>query len=824
MLIDAARGIAAAHGAGMVHRDVKPGNVMVADSGAVKVLDFGLARASVTVPSDAGGTSSDTDNLAGTPAYMAPEQRLGRTDARSDQFSFGVMMIESLWGARPEGDPPPAAPDGARGAPAWLWRVARRCMADEPEQRYASMHDVVRALERRRVRPRRVLGGSVLVFGLAAIWLWEAQSSVCDRVADRLNGVWDADRRRAGADAFARTGLSYADEAWERATTRLDAYARSWVELSEQTCRAARENENEALLDARSQCLRLRLRELDATTALLTHADARIVEHADDLTQLPSLDSCADEERVLTDRPEPAPEQQAAVEALDGEMARINALFRAGHYPEARDRLRELLPRADATEYDVIRMRVRLLLGRALLATSAFEQADTRLEQAYLIATSLGDSLRQADAATSLLLLHGTRLGSDKTEQWSKIAEAAVIRAGDRQSQRFQLQYNRALAARHRGDYERATALLHEAYAIADEGGPRADLWRASINATLAENFGADGDYAGSLEVVDSAIEVIEGTVGPNHPHLISPLEARAELLLSLARYDESLAAFERALAISDAARGPESRTSASLWNNKADVFRRRGDNEAAVDASQHALAILETQLPADHPDLAVPIINIASQRLYQDRHGEALELYRRGLRILEASLRPGHPTLAVVENAIGSALELSGDPLGALVHYQRAHDIWQEADGGESARVAIAAYNLGTASLALGRTDDALVHLERARRIQRARLGDDHHVLATTLSALGRAQVAGGRVETGLKTLERAVKIHAAEPEVEPGELAEARFALATALANTGGDLGRARALAQEAADAFERLGRPLRHDAVERWLAEVP
>ena len=112
----AGRGLAAAHAKGLVHRDFKPDNVMVARDGRVLVMDFGLARAQ----GEAGGSTSPfealvhEDNSAlsveltrqgaimGTPAYMAPEQHLGgETDARSDQFSFCVALYEGLWRARP---------------------------------------------------------------------------------------------------------------------------------------------------------------------------------------------------------------------------------------------------------------------------------------------------------------------------------------------------------------------------------------------------------------------------------------------------------------------------------------------------------------------------------------------------------------------------------------------------------------------------------------------------------------------------------------------------------------------------------------------------
>ena len=99
-------GNAAAHEAGLVHRDMKPGNVMVTPSGRVKVLDFGLARHLPAAPA-AETTPATTEfvtrhGIAGTVGYMAPEQIEGQpADARSDVFALGIIIFELLTGRRP---------------------------------------------------------------------------------------------------------------------------------------------------------------------------------------------------------------------------------------------------------------------------------------------------------------------------------------------------------------------------------------------------------------------------------------------------------------------------------------------------------------------------------------------------------------------------------------------------------------------------------------------------------------------------------------------------------------------------------------------------
>src|SRR5262249_27773025 len=120
VFVAAGRGLAFAHAAGLVHRDFKPHNVMIAKTGEVKVTDFGLARTEIShaesresrPPREASGDGSidtligspltQTGALVGTPAYMAPEQIVGGAiDARTDQFSFCVALFEALEGQRP---------------------------------------------------------------------------------------------------------------------------------------------------------------------------------------------------------------------------------------------------------------------------------------------------------------------------------------------------------------------------------------------------------------------------------------------------------------------------------------------------------------------------------------------------------------------------------------------------------------------------------------------------------------------------------------------------------------------------------------------------
>ena len=148
--IQIARALEAAHDRGILHRDLKPTNVLITRDGTVKLLDFGLAkllRATKNDPDDLTHMVAHTIDgaILGSPGYMSPEQAAGKPlDIRSDVFSFGIVLHELLSGVRASGDS-----DAFRSgqAPTALARIVRRCMAANPQERFQTMAEVRAVLE-----------------------------------------------------------------------------------------------------------------------------------------------------------------------------------------------------------------------------------------------------------------------------------------------------------------------------------------------------------------------------------------------------------------------------------------------------------------------------------------------------------------------------------------------------------------------------------------------------------------------------------------------------------------------------------------------------
>ena len=304
MYIQAGRGLAAAHEAGIVHRDFKPDNVLVGDDGRARVLDFGLAAepsatdlpVSTTAVNRGPGGAHSTDltrtgSVLGTPAYMAPEQFLARSvDPRTDIFAFSVALYEALYGTPPfDGDTFAArqlavvagelrAPSPAAGIPAWLGAVVVRGLARDPADRHPTMAALLTALlddpiERRR-RRWRLLGLGLAAMTVASLvlvlgrWGWERweQTAAEARAAERLVAVTARIDAALAAGAVAEAEHAFTTFAGHPDNRGSAALGRAWLHRAE---RARGRDDTSGAVDAFAGAYTVATTADDQSTALM---------------------------------------------------------------------------------------------------------------------------------------------------------------------------------------------------------------------------------------------------------------------------------------------------------------------------------------------------------------------------------------------------------------------------------------------------------------------------------------------------------------------------------------------------------------------------
>jgi len=602
VFLAAGRGLAAAHAARIVHRDFKPQNVMVAEDGAVRVMDFGLA--SDSRDADDGGSVKPTDSdhvvdfasttamalmtrtgaLIGTPAYMAPEQFKGEAaDARTDQFSFCVSLYEALYGERPfaadaldkliEAVAAGRLRDSSQRArvPAWLRKVVLRGLATKREDRFPSMPDLLAALARDPARKRRVVIGvglaSVLLAGgaLGQHALQTTGAAPCRNPGARLAQVWETPasdpggahpRRDASRAAFLATGAPHAAAVWERAAAILDGYAKRWTAMYSEACEAThvRGEQSAEVLDLRMDCLNRNRDSLRALTDVLATADTSLVGSAiDAANSLPDVGRCADVavlRAVLPPPREPAARQQVA--SVRKRAAEARALGDARRWKEGREKAQPLLAEAERVGYEPLVAEVSALLGYTVGMSGDYKRGAEEYERALWGAEATRHDEVAAEASVMLVGLSGYLLERpEEGERWARLAEAILRRTGPGHERLHAwLAHNRGLSRMVAGELTTAEQDLRAAVALKRkaDGGDSPDV--AQTFDALSTLYARRGDFSAAVDFADQARKVFAQNYGGEHILVGLAYSNRCEYLNGLSRYGEALDACQSAMAI----------------------------------------------------------------------------------------------------------------------------------------------------------------------------------------------------------------------------------------------------------------------------------
>jgi tetratricopeptide (TPR) repeat protein len=829
MYVQAGEGLAAAHAAGLVHRDFKPDNVLVGDDGRPRVLDFGLAarnepadesRTSGSVPplhdtsrSESGAKLRSTDlqltaegTLIGTPAYMSPEQHLRNpADHRSDQFSFCVALYEALYGERPfigatlvelraavfsgHVREPPAG----RKLPGWLRRVVLRGLSIAAEDRYPDMPALLVALRTDPGRARRrwllALGVAALVgVAVAAVMQQRAASAqMCRGADDRISSAWNPDRALAVERALRGTGQAYASGTWRRVQGQFDMYAEAWRAAYVDTCEATwvRGEQSAELLDLRMACLGNGLEELRALVDVLAEADAKVAERAvQAVAELRPLRRCAD----ITALRAPAAAPTAVVPAVQevrSKLALMRAEDAAGRYIRGLELANEAVAAAEATAYPPIRVDALLARGRVQEHLGEYDAAEKALVDAYARAEAIGHEEAKAEAAILLVRITGDRQSDKKMAAvWARLGDAALERLG--RPREPQIEYLAAVGSMQTrfGRLDEALATLDEALAL-DAELPGVHPRRALFHRYRGNALYRQGKYPAAQAEYARSVELAEASLGAEHPEVANSISNLGEAQRIQGHLDLAEQNFARALTVWEQSLGPDSPKLAVGFNGLASIAYERGDLEAAAREYRRIVGLYERTLGPEHADVGIILGNLGEVELRQGKFAEARATLERAIALIEGGLGADHALVADARSNLGEVLLALGEPEAAAAEY-----------------------------------DAAIAVHERAGNL-------DHPELAKPLAGRGRLALSLRKPAEAAPLFERALALRTAGGG-EAVDLAELRLGLAEALWDGQLDRARARELVEESraalASAAASAKRTAALAAAEAWLAGHP
>ena len=781
VFVAAGEGLAAAHRAGLVHRDFKPDNVMVGADGRIRVLDFGVARA---VDAASSPPLTEAGAVVGTPAFMAPEQHLGQAvDERANQFSFCVALHWALYGVLPVAE----APAGAR-VPRWLREVLLRGLSAAPAERHESMPALLAALRSDPgQRRRRALGATLalaLIAALAggAVALERRQLRLCGGAAGRLAGIWDGPRRAAIRTSFRATGKPYADTVLRTVERAFDDYARRWAAMTTDACEAThvRGQQSPEILDLRMSCLADDLTQLETIGDLFTHADGALVDRAAQTAQsLPALDRCADVAGLRAPMQPPADAAtRQRVREVQKELAEIHALDLAGRYDDGIRRATAAVVSARALGYRPVEADAQLGLGQLEVDRGDFARATGPLRSA--VAAAWAGRHDEVAAAAAIELLEATGVGQQHYEEgdgWADVAEASLARLPRRE----------ALAG---------------------------ELYQARSGLRRQEGR-ADDALADARHAVDTELRLR----GPDHHQVALAYRALGLVYYERAAYRDALDCLGRAVAIDERALGPEHPEMVPLYSAMANVYADTGDHDRAQAFYARGLRIYERVNP-DHPDLASIYSNMGDDLESQGKLREARDRYERAFAVAQRVRGPSRST-AVAEIHLGSVETALGRPAAALPRLEDALAIAERVLGKEHFVYGRALYKMAEAHHRLGRLNLAETEYRRAVAILEKSLSPTHPELAEALVGLARVCIDRRTPDAAMPPLERVAAIYTGLGAPYVGELAGARFVMAQAQWKRG-DRRRALALAADAQRGFAAAADRPSGLEVEAWLAQ--
>lgn len=761
MFVGAAEGLAAAHHAGLVHRDFKPDNVLIGVDGRPRVADFGLARAlardrpsDADLPTASGAVDSTRTGdsftaIAGTPRYMAPEQYEGRgIGPACDQFALCVALYEALCGAHPfdpkgEGSESltrrvlagrAAAPHPrVRGVPKNVMRMVMKGLALRPADRHTDLDELIARLRSALARRQRIVVGAGalgLAAATAALGYASAPTEPIDPCQDATAPIlaqWNDGTKAAVRSSLSATMRRDVETTTALVIGKIDRYAQQWAELRQQSCEATRieGQRSDLLLELSYACLDRRLGGLTTVLAALQEADAMTLERATvAVDMLPPLPRCVDRADLLatrgaalserSDRNQPGADRRWS--ELFARIRKADALRSLGRADEAMAIVAEVVEAAEAEQLRGVHAAGLALRGRLWLRDRNVDNAEADLKRAAALAleADLPDIAMQALVRLSAVERR-RRDNLDHAHVYLDLAEGLGRRDGTSEVAVLGVAMERARIARLQGHYDAARDRLDEALSHAPSLLADHTTVIAARN-DLAANLVSLGQLDEAHAIFTELLPLQIAAKGPWHRSVGMLRTNLGAIAHTRKRYAEAREHYERALELHED--NDDERNAEQIWFRLGLLELDENKLAAAQEKLLRVYSSRSIRRGTDHVSLAEVHSAQAEVHRLRGEYGLALREGHRAIELLEAAHGPEHLGLRIPLVSLGRTQLQGGDRREAVTALRRAHALVyaHDIDGAVRAEV-----QFDLAKALIGdptQKQEAIGHAEEASRL----------------------------------------------------------------------------------------------------------
>ncbi len=686
--VDVCNAIEYAHSRGVLHRDLKPGNIMLGKYGETLVVDWGLAKAAgrddvsrvedeTTLTPRSRYEATQMGSALGTPAYMPPEQAAGNLDElgpASDVYSLGATLYHVLTGQKPiagksldeiltkvqTGDFP--APRAIKhDIPKPLEAICLRAMALRPQERYASPQQLADDIERF-LADESVSAHTESLSVRARRWMRKHPTSVAALAATVLVGLTST--------AVIATVVSAKNEQLAEANQELDVSNRQLGRVD-----ADLQKSNTAERQAKEEAVASQ----EESEAVLSFFQDKVLAAARPKGQKGGLGIDATI-REAVDAAEPLVAKsfadQPLVEASIRSTLGMTYLY-LGEAPLAvlqHQRARALRKSELGPEHPAVLMSMSYLAGAYQNAGRLEEAISLHKETLTLRKAKLG--LEHPGTLVSMGNLAAAYYSAGRLKEALPLYEGTLklqkATLGSEHPHTLTAMNNLAMAYQNTGRLKEALALHEETLKLVKSKlGPEHPDTLVSMSNLAAAYYNA-GRLKEALPLLEEVLKLQKATLGSEHPDTLTAMNNLAMAYKNAKRLKEAIPLYDETLKLQKAKLGPKHPATLNSMNNLAAAYQRAGQLEEAIPLHEEALKLRKAKLGPEHPATLNSMNNLATAYWMAGRLEEALPLLEETLKLQKATLGLKHPGTLMSMSNLAFAYQRAGRLEEAILRYEK--------------------------------------------------------------------------------------------------------------------------------------------------------